>query len=211
MQKELTKSKLSFMIKNEVKNCKYLDDIIQALINVKSEYIRYCRPVLNRGKKNYYKYVERVFAYEFYHQYRLIMRRKKKKYEGLYLNGEQQKSSQVWKGLNRQTPDMVLHGKIDKPDYNGFTQKWLCEIKMCSNPNVTDDLKKIKNKSLRLKFDDYIFLFMGGNDAELKRKYNESELSVDDIYKDTICVCVEIVDEKNNDYNIICKRLKDII
>ena len=199
------------MIRNKVKNSKYINDIIKALLNVDTIYIRYNSPGINRGEKAYYKYVERVFAYEFYHQFRIIMRRKKKKYEGLYLNGEQQKCSQVWKGLKRQTPDMVLHGNIDKPDYDGFTQKWLCEIKMCSNPNAVDDLKKIKEKSLRLNFGEYYFLFVGGNDDELKRKYENSSLTADMIYDETICICVEIIDEQSNNYNIICKRLKDII
>ena len=198
------------MIRNEVKNSKYIDDIIKALKNVDSVYIRYCRPNINKGLKNYYMYVERVFAYEFYHQYRLIMSRKKKKYEGLYLNGEQQKSSLVWKGLKRQTPDMVLHGNISKPEYDGFTQKWLCEIKMCTNPNAVDDLKKIKEESLKLNFSEYYFLFVGGNDDELKRKYDNSLLTADKIYDKTICICVEITDENNN-YNIVCKRFEDIV
>ena len=81
------------IIINDVKRSPYLGDILEALSNVRTEYMVYCSPGSKIGNKSYYKYTERIFAYELYHQYRCIMQRKKKKYAGLYLNGEQQKCS----------------------------------------------------------------------------------------------------------------------
>jgi hypothetical protein len=196
---------------NDVKKSSYLDDILKALSNVRTEYMVYYSPDLNKGNKSYYKYTERMFAYELYHQYRIIMQRKKKKYAGLYLNGEQQKSSQGWKGLKKITPDIVLHGMIDKPDYSGFSQKWLCEIKMFTNPEIVKDLTKIKNKASILRFQDYFFIFVGGNDNDLKIECRNKHIKVNDVFNDTICICIDIIDSKNNDFNIICKRISNII
>lgn len=199
------------IIINDVKRSPYLGDILEALSNVRTEYMVYCSPGSKIGNKSYYKYTERIFAYELYHQYRCIMQRKKKKYAGLYLNGEQQKCSQGWKGLKRITPDIVLHGMIDKPDYSGFSQKWLCEIKMCTNPEIVSDLAKIKNKASKLKFQDYFFIFVGGDDDNLKREWQNKYIKIDDVFNDTICICIDIIDSKNNDFNIICKRISNII
>lgn len=198
-------------ITNEVEKSIYLGDIIKALSNVSTEYMVYCSPGIKRGSKDYYKYTERMFAYEFYHQYRCIMQRKKRKYAGLYLNGEQQKCSQGWKGLKKLTPDIVLHGMIDKPDYSGFSQKWLCEIKMCTNPEIVSDLTKIKNKASKLKFQEYVFILVGGDDNYLKYKCRKEKIKVDDVMGDTICICIDINDNKKNDFNIICKRICNII
>lgn len=198
-------------ITNEVDKSIYLGDILKALSKVRTEYMVYCSPGIKRGGKDYYKYTERMFAYEFYHQYRCIMQRKKKKYDGLYLNGEQQKCSQGWKGLKKITPDIVLHGMIDSPDYSGFSQKWLCEIKMCTNPEIVNDLTKIKNKTLKLKFQEYVFIFVGGDDKYLKEECRKKTIKVDDVFCETICICIDINDYKNNDFNIVCKRICNII
>ena len=129
-------------ISSTVKNCPYIKDITNALKKVGQEYVIYIDTEGSNKNKNKIKYTERVFAYEFYHRYRCIMERKKEFYKGLYLNGEQPKNGQIWKGLAAITPDLVLHGQINIPDYSGESQKWLCEIKMAGNPKIIDDIKK---------------------------------------------------------------------
>ncbi|MBR6187892.1 MAG: hypothetical protein IKQ59_02890 [Prevotella sp.] len=199
--------KQKLVIENAVEDCKYIDDVICALCGVTSKYVLYPYCENENGEKQY-KYPERVFAYEFYHQYRMIMEKNPEKYSGLYLNGEQQKSSQVWKGLAKITPDIVLHKHIDKPDYTGESQKWLCEIKMQGNPNIIDDIKKIKEKEAILKFSDYIFMYIGSNLDNFKNVLNDANLSLTDVLIHTICICAVYSDKETS---IACKRLSGIL
>ena len=180
-------------------DCEYLDDFLCALSHVDKKYVLY-----QFGDD--YKYPERVFAYEFYHQYRLIMEEKKGKYKDLYLNGEQTKLSKVWEGLAQITPDLVLHGKIGEKDDTGETQKWLCEIKMISNSNVKDDLEKIKRDEGILKFQNYIFLYVGATIKNLKDKLEGCDK--DKIDNNTICICA-FYDEDG--IQITCRSLFEII
>lgn len=180
-------------------NCEYLDDFLSALSKVDIKYFLY-----PYGKE--YKYPERVFAYEFYHQYRLIMEEKKEKYKGLYLNGEQSKSSLVWEGLGQITPDLVLHGKMGEKDDTGESQKWLCEIKTISNPQVINDLEKIKKDEAILKFQNYILLYVGATLQNLKVKLEGCDKEKIDM--NTICICAFYDDDG---IQITCRRLLEII
>ena len=76
--------------------------------------------------------VERSFAYEFYHQWSLLLKdyMKKNKSYRLFINGE------IPKKLNRSTyiPDMIIHG--DPTDLNH--QFIVCEIKR--KESITLDL-----------------------------------------------------------------------
>jgi len=180
-------------------DCEYLDDFLCALSKVDKKYVLY--PFGDDCK-----YSERVFAYEFYHQYRLIMEEKKEKYRGLYLNGEQPKSSLVWEGLGMITPDLVLHGKVGEKDDAGESQKWLCEIKMISNSQVVNDLEKIKKDESKLKFQHYMLLYVGATLQNLKNKLEGC--NKDNKYGNTICICA-FYDEDG--IQITCRRLFEII
>lgn len=194
---------MKIVIDNSVEDCKYIDDVIYALCKVNSKYFVYP----DNDKEDQYKYPERVFAYELYHQYRTIMQEMPEKYSGLYLNGEQPKSSHVWKGLARITPDMILHKYIDKPDYTGEGQEWLCEIKMLGNPNIIGDLTKIKEKEEVLKFKDYIFMYIGSDIVNFKRKLDDAKFCLNDTICRTICICAVYND---NETSIECKRINNI-
>lgn len=180
-------------------DCEFLDDFLCALSKVDMKYVLY-------PFREDYKYPERVFAYEFYHQYRLIMEEKKEKYKSLYLNGEQPKSSKVWEGLAQITPDLVLHGKIGEKDDTGKSQKWLCEIKSISNPQIINDLIKIENDETILKFQNYILLYVGATLQNLKDKLEGCDK--DKIDNNTICICA-FYDEDG--IQITCRRLFEII
>ena len=180
-------------------DCEYLDDFLCALSKVNIKYVLY-------PYGDDYKYPERVFAYEFYHQYRLIMEEKKEKYEGLFLNGEQPKLSKVWEGLAQITPDLVLHGKVGEKDDTGESQKWLCEIKMISNSQVINDLKKIKKDEAILKFHNYILLYVGATLQNLKDKLEGCDK--EKIDGNTICICAFY---DMGGVKITCKRLNEII
>jgi hypothetical protein len=210
---------MSWKIENTVLDCPYIDDILCALTKVTSDYIIYPCFESNKKKRNKkaengeennqkYRYPERVFAYEFYHQYRRIMECKKEKYAKLFLNGEQPKSSRVWEGLSAITPDIVLHGKNKEADYTGKTQKWLCEIKMNGNPKMIEDLKKIKEKEKILKFNDNIFICIGCDLNHFKTLIDEANLKKEDIDERTICIFALYSDK---DIEISCKRLSEIM
>lgn len=196
---------LKIDIDYSILDCEYIDDFLSALSKVETDYILYAIPE-NSETKESFKYPERVFAYEFYHQYRLIMDEKKEKYRGLYLNGEQPKSSKIWEGLANITPDLVLHGKIGEKDDTGESQKWLCEIKMKSNPAIIQDLKKIKSNESVLKFQDNFFLYVGATLQNLKDVLDKSDMKQMNV--DTICVCLYHDDDG---IQIACRRLLDII
>lgn len=190
---------MNIIIDYSMIDCEYLDDFLCALSKVDIKYVLY-----SIGED--YKYPERVFAYEFYHQYRLIMEEKKEKYKSLYLNGEQPKSSKVWEGLAQITPDLVLHGNVGEKDDTGESQKWLCEIKMISNSKVEDDLEKIKKDEAILKFQNYILLYVGAKLQNLKNKLEGCDKEKFDV--NTICVCAFYDDDG---IQITCKRLFEII
>ena len=139
---------------------KYLDDFIEALANVGHEYYL-CH---DSSDTNSIKYMERVFAYEFYHQYRKIMEQHPCRYNGLYLGGEQIKITGFENHVLKMTPDIVLHGSFNK-DCTGYeNQKWLCEIKTKSNSLKYSDLDKLASCPVQqLGFDALIFLYIGGH------------------------------------------------
>ena len=195
---------MKYTIDTTVK-AQYLDDFFCALSKVELKYVLYHCKNNEPNVTDEYKYPERVFAYEFYHQYRSIMEEKAGIYCGLYLNGEQPKSSQVWEGLSKITPDIVLHGKVGEHDATGESQKWLCEIKMTGNPYVKDDLVKMTNNESILKFQNYIFLYVGATLQNLKDKLDGCNERIDG---NILCICA-FYDEY--DVQISCRRYNEII
>lgn len=142
-------------IHKSVRGFEYLDDFIKALKNVGHEYYAHKYQEHNKTRK-VLTYMERVFAYEFYHQYRKIMERKPEIYseegELLYLGGEQTKTES-----GKCSPDLVLHGSFNSCD----KQEWVCEIKTCQNAQKFEDIPKLLNLSSKFAFKNSIFLYIG--------------------------------------------------
>lgn len=113
----------------------YFQILFEAVINVNEKYITYDTHALHNGKE---EHLERVFAYELYHQWAKQL--EIKGVQNLVLNGEVYKHL-VWKSISyvcdkKPTtkgvyPDLVLHSS-QGDDKN---QKMICEIKRQANNN----------------------------------------------------------------------------
>ena len=179
--------------------CRFIDDLLLSLSKVDSFYYSYTTT------KGNIKYPERVFAYEVYHQLRDIMQEKKEEYDDVYLNGEQQKSSEVVDDLSKCTPDLVLHRRIY--DCNPEDQLWLCEIKVKDNPKAMDDLMKFE-KMKSLNFQCYIFLYAGVTFSVMVDRIGKTKLQFDnDVLEKTICISSYNDGDK---IEIHCHHLKEI-
>lgn len=120
----------------------YLNDVLEALSNVNPEYYEWIDAVKHKKAS-----VERVFCYEFYHQFRMIMEgigRKcanetnNKKYNHLLFNAEIGKGG--YDEYKTIYPDFVLH-----KEQNGFeSQKLAIEVKTSTRLNTKDFNKDIK-------------------------------------------------------------------
>ena len=185
----------------------YKDDFLKALCNVDRGYYMY--PIKDDNGKTDRKYPERVFAYEFYHQYRKFMEDKQDIYSGLYLNGEQTKDRKVADYIGDFTPDLVLHSRLD--GWFEGSQKWLCEIKMIESGNPLADIEKFK-KMEKLGFSEYIILYAGSCLPNLllkiqnkikKRKINRES--------DVNCICICSYYSKTSKLYIECHRLFTLI
>mgnify|MGYP001777934248 CR=1 FL=1 len=166
----------------------YMQDFVEALLNVEPRYIMY--PI--KGKEERVKQIERIFAYEFYHQYRLIMQTKPDLYSGIYLNGEISKADSIYDNVLKCYPDLVLHGDPGKIE-NG-KQYFLCEMKTMDNSNdYKADLKKLTELSCSpLKFQNYIFLAIGDDLQNLKEKIEDFTPYCCNI----LCICISLDGKK---------------
>lgn len=180
--------------------CPHIGDLIEALRNVDEVYYTYTT------QKKVTKYPERVFAYELYHQFRKIMEDKPNEYDNVYLNGEQQKSKQVIKDLEKCAPDLVLHKRIYET--NPEDQLWLCEIKMKGNTKAMNDLNKFY-KMQALNFNSYIFIYGGVSFEEMIEEIGKIKIRTDtDVYLKTICISSY---NWNKIKQIHCHSLKEIV
>lgn len=201
----------------------YLEDLCSALEEVSPEYkkwILYNTDASGDVKETQESYCERVFAYELYHQLRLIMEpcrgHVEERYRELILNGEQVKLDNFYKhlfeglsklsekfkkeGENKIIPDLVLHKNIGTIDKDG--QIYLVEIKMGENTNALDDLEKLTllTKS-ELYFHFYIFVYVDKSIDELKEMILHK--GVDVFSKNIVCICLE-------SNNAICTTLGEL-
>ena len=201
----------------------YLEDLCSALEEVSPEYkkwILYNTDASGEVKETQESYCERVFAYELYHQLRLIMEpcrgHVEERYRELILNGEQVKLDNFYKhlfeglsklsekfkkeGENKIIPDIVLHENIGTIDKDG--QIYLVEIKMGENTNALDDLEKLTllTKS-ELYFHFYIFVYVDKSIDELKEMILHK--GVDVFSKNIVCICLE-------SNNAICTTLGEL-
>lgn len=114
-----------------------------------------------KERKKYKQYIERVFAYELYHQFRLLMIKNEIIYKDLVLNGEVKKDGFKETLINKSHiyPDLVLHKK--QTDNSKEFQKLFIEIKSksISPKEIKNDIAKlITAVSNRLNFECAVFI-----------------------------------------------------
>lgn len=110
-----------------------------ALLKISSNYYSYC---IDESKK-VIEHVERVFAYELYHQWSNLLTKE----DGFIINGEIGKQleyfdqqSNIFLGRAEKYPDLVLHKGQDEVDGNMI----VCEIKRKKNEvGFLNDLLKL--------------------------------------------------------------------
>lgn len=205
MIKKKVKNRNCF-INSSVEDWDYIDDFFLALCNVDNGYYMY--PVENSNGTKDKVYPERIFAYEFYHQYRKRMELKKDFYEGKYLNGEQKKNRHVDNYIGDYTPDLILHKKLDEmlPE----SQLWLCEIKMIESNDPLSDIEKF-GKMENLNFDEYVFLYIGSTLENLLLKiYNKLRSGRIDKENDGNRICICSYFEDDNKLLVECHRLRKL-
>ena len=136
-------------------NDKNLYNLIKAILNVKYLYIDRYQISVER--------LERVFAYELYYQWSIIIDRLNKKRElgdKYILNGETEKTMSHFEEnpeKSRTYPDLILHKSIDKAK----GQAIVCEIKRKGNftkGGLGDDINKLRKFVCKLQ-NEYTFSF----------------------------------------------------
>lgn len=141
-------------------------------------------------RKLYVQFIERVFAYELYHQFRKIMDSFPQLYENLVLNGEVRKNgfneSIICK--NHIYPDLVLHR--NQTTKSKDSQKLFIEIKSksFSNEQLENDFKKlITAVSEKLNFEYAVFISINLNPKdvlnELQKLIIKIHISPSDLQK----------------------------
>lgn len=136
---------------------KYFIDFLIALLNVENYYLIWPYGINDKD----FQVGERVFAYEFYHQWRKIS--EEFKYENLIINGEIRKDGSIYRhpNIGQVYPDLILHEQ-----QNNMNQQIIaCEIKTSKAINhvngrkqFTKDLIKLSGYHRDLNFDYCIFL-----------------------------------------------------
>lgn len=135
-------------------NCedKYLNDLLVSLTNVDSKYLLWPYGDVDE------QMCERVFAYELYHQWRIIS--EIFQYDNLIINGEIRKDGSVYRrNINIVYPDLVLHEQ-----QNNLNQQLLaCEIKTIiaikkSLEDFKKDLIKLSNYIDVLEYKTCVFI-----------------------------------------------------
>lgn len=124
----------------------HLQLMLSAILKVEKDYLWY-NFISDNTKENVKEHLERVFAYEFYHQWRKLLEEKGHKH--LFLNGEISKAVKYAIENNKVNvlfPDLVLHGGQDCNDEK--TQLIACEIKRkekISGKKVKEDIESLIN------------------------------------------------------------------
>lgn len=161
----------------------YLEDVYNALNKVGEKYYSWPNP--HASNDNIVQTIERVFAYEFYHQLRLISEKNtNSNYGNIDINGEMQKTSKL---SNLTYPDIIIHGGQS----NRSRQKVVIEIKVKNHG--TDDIDKLLKYCHELKYEFGVFIClhisMCQMIAKIKTSKNSFNLSGDEGKKIIIITC----------------------
>lgn len=168
----------------------HLENLFKAILNVRDEYYKYSLEKI-AGNDEYQEQLERVFAYELYHQWSIIQEEYNKSVPKClcrFINGEAGKKLD---GCNIY-PDMLLHGGQDDIE----NQEIAIEIKRkvgINKDNLIEDLKKL-TKLLSANglaygakaFKKSVFILTGGKESDIKEQIrNRSDVTIDD---NIICI-----------------------
>ena len=166
-------------MKGNLSRLKEIDDddrnlfnLFKAILNVDCKYV---------DRDVYHERLERVFAYELYHQWSKLLDRNKNDYpanEKYILNGETRKTMgyfQISPEKINSYPDLVLHKSIEKPN----CQAIVCEIKRRGNftkSGFEEDIKKLKTFVCALQneytFNYGVFILVGDKMKSIFEKIN---------------------------------------
>jgi hypothetical protein len=167
-------------LKGSIQRLREIDDndnnllfLIKAILNVKSRYVDFYQISVER--------LERVFAYELYHQWSILIDKQNKERntgDEYILNGETEKTmSHFGKDIVkvRTYPDLVLHKSMDLPR----GQAIVCEIKRRGNftkGGLENDIKKLRDFVCKLQneytFGFGVFILAGDNMKSIFEKMN---------------------------------------
>ena len=174
----------------------FIKDFIEALFKVDSRYIMYqIRGGEGENESEKQKQYERVFAYEFYHQFRKIMESNPCRYEGIFLKGEACKDNSIYSKVPRSTPDIILNEDPGKIVEDG--QFFLCEMKTAVNSKYYEDFEKLyKFKEAGLNFKEYIFLSIGETIEELRNRISKVKKELTKYDENTLCICINLGGDK---------------
>jgi hypothetical protein len=121
-------------------------------------------------RREYDQYVERVFAYELYYQFRTIIHNNPSRYGNLMLNGETRKNELKKTLINKNYifPDMVLHK--DQKDKSEENQILFIEIKTSKNVTVDDDIDKLYTSVTDcLNFQNAVYICVNSDTGDLRK------------------------------------------
>jgi hypothetical protein len=169
---------------------RYGYDIYIACTSVDTRYAKWRYQLIDD-----YQQIERVFAYELYHQIRLLMLKNEGRYDQLQLNGEISKvdrslylegcgysgddraiMEKLGKSL-RVNPDLVLHKAQNNREF--AWQKAIVEIKSGDDTTSDDiyDIIKLLNFVEQLNFENAIFVAVNKNRQQLSNNIRASFLN----------------------------------
>ena len=118
---------------------KYFNDLLLALMKVDSKYLLWPYGINTQM-------CERVFAYELYHQWRIIS--EYYQYENLIINGEIRKDESIYRRVNNTIvyPDLILHEQ-----QNNINQQIIaCEIKTVKSIESNNGKQKVLRDLIKL-------------------------------------------------------------
>lgn len=174
-------SKENGRMKGNIKSFKNNDDLDQNLLHLFKAILNVDNQFVYRGDIHSQR-LERVFAYELYHQWSIIIDKMNHKIPNddkhYIINAETGKDMEKFvKNPCKATcyPDMILHKSIDKPD----GQALVCEIKRndrLTKGGLKNDIEKLKTFACESQnkycFHFGVFLLVGGNLDSIFEKMN---------------------------------------
>ena len=165
---------LTRIFKNEIipEPLTYLNDLAEAVLKVTEYYCNW------QARHIALQQAERVFAYELYHQFKLLIA-SKREYEGIRFDGEigkqiHQQANNCGTTINTRqlvySPDLVLHKS--QTDILTVNQKLIVVIKA---RNITDielskDIIKLNHYITTLNFQYAVFISVNTNKSTIERK-----------------------------------------
>jgi hypothetical protein len=142
----------------------FANDVLDAIANVQADYCRWSVNHESEGNIDKVQQLERVFAYEFYHQLKLIALNSLERYRGIRIDGEIGKISNGIK-----YPDLVIHGgQTDRSN-----QKIIIEIKSLRNSIDISDINKLYKYIDHLNFEYGIFVCVCNDVSKYEDLYDK--------------------------------------